>query len=372
MKLTERLLGYLNRVFDKDPKPFAAMRVEGDQDWSWSVVERVLTVKHAGGTLSYRLEDMALSELIQAWGAVPGFSVTVGDYDKVGLRASVLLDGGADVLGGSIAPIAGYSSLLWAFMDGWAAQLGVLQEQVAAAPGELNLVEGSGVWLDEIGSHYGVGRGLNEPDGVYGPRVVAEALRPRSNNVALEAAIKVYTGQDATVSDVESFGGTFPLHDGDIDHDGAHVHNAVAISLYGLFDVVYGFDLEQGSDITSFQGELRKLIGRLRAAGTHLRALALQSSALADSVSRATDTVLVDIKADLSDSVTQPADAMAVMVRADPMTDVVSAPAETSVLQIPVHLLRNGKARRTGLFIHTENAILTQNIEGTVSSITPT
>lgn len=372
MKLTERLLGYLNRVFDKDPKPFVAMRVEADQDWSWSITDRAMVLRHAAGTASYSLSTMSLAELVQAIDGLPGFVASVGDYDRVGLRASVLLDGEEGVLGGSIAPINGYSSLLWAIMEGWAVQLIDLQVQVAGAPAQLNLNEGSGIWLDEIGSHYGVPRGLNEIDPVYGPRVIAEALRPRSNNVALEAAIKVYTGQDATVTDVETFGGTFPLHDGEIDHDGSAVHNAEAISLYGLFDVVYGFDLELGNDITSFQGELRKLIGRLRAAGTHLRALALQSSALADAVQRPVDDVAVQVQADLSDGVEQPADAMAIMVRGEVMTDVVAAPVEVSVLQIPVHLTRNGKARRSGIFIHTENAILTQDIEGTVSSIVPT
>lgn len=371
MRLTERLLGFLNRVFDKDPKAFVAMRVEGSSDWSWSITDRVLRLTHDGGVATFDLADMTLAELFQDLSALPGFVVTAGDGERLGLKASVLLDGAGDVLGGSIAPLTGYTSLLWAFMEGWAVELFDLQVQVSAAPSQLNLNEGTGVWLDEIGSHYGVTRGLNEPDPIYGPRVIAEALRPRSNNVALEAAIKVYTGQDATVTDVEIADGTFPLHDGTIDHDGAYNHDAQAVFIYGLFDVVYGFDLEQGNDITSFQAELRKLIGRLRAAGTHLRALALQSSSLADAVLRPADSTSLSAQAEIGDAVSAPGDAMTVSASAAGMSDSVQAPSEASVIQIPRQLLRDGRIRRNGVWIHSEHVVMTQNLEGTISSVLP-
>lgn len=371
MKLTSRLLGFLNRVFDKDPIPFVGLNVIGDIDWSWTISEQVLTLRAGAEVEVFDLTAHTINSLVLEIDALAGFSATVVDGERAGLKATVLLDGAADVLSGSFGPLAGYTSLLWAWMEGWAVELTDLRQQIATAPAQLNLNTGSGVWLDEIGGYYGVTRSLNEIDEVYGPRVIAEALRPRSNNVALEAAIKVYTGQDATVTDVEEYGGTFPLHDGAIDYDGAQVHDAGAITLYGLFDVEYGFDLENGTDITAFQAELRKLIGRLRAAGTHLRALALQSSALADAVARSTDLVLMSAHVAAGDDIATPDDTMEVASVISLEPDTVASPAETSVLQIPLVSVRNGRVRRNGFRIHSQFATLTQNLEGTVSSIFP-
>lgn len=372
MKLTSRLLGYLNRVFDKDPKPFVGLNVIGDADWSWSISDRVLRVTVGGvEAATFDLASLTINELIQAFNALDGFAAAIGDADRAGLMATVLLDGSEAVLSGAYGPLTGYTSLLWAFMEGWAVELGGLRTQIAAAPDQLDLNKGSGVWLDEIGGYYGVTRSLNETDEVYGPRVIAEALRPRSNNVALEAAIKVYTGQDATVTDVEEYGDAFPLHDGEIDYDGTQVHDSGVATLYGLFDVEYGFDLENGTDITAFQSELRKLIGRLRAAGTHLRALALQSSSLADTVARSTDAVTATAYLAASDDVAAPDDAMGVVGALSLESDTVASPTDTSVLQIPLTSIRNGRVLRNGFRIHSQFATLTQNLEGTVSTITP-
>lgn len=372
MKLTQRLLDLLNRVFDKDPKAFVALNVEGDQNWTWSVSDRVLTVTVAGApAATFALGEVTIGALALALSDLPGLTASVADEDRGGLMASVILDGSADVLAGTVGQIKGYTSLLWALLEGWAVELTAFREQVAAAPDQLSLTTGTGVWLDEIGGYYGVTRSLNEPDRVYGPRVIAEALRPRSNNVALAAAIKVYTGQDAEVIDVVEYGDVFPLHDGTIQYDGVNNHDAGAINLYGLFDVVYGFDLESGTDITVFQGELRKLINRLRAAGTHLRALALQSSALADRTSRGTDAVTLQAAYDEGDAAALPDDAMTLNSALSTMVDTAPSQIESSTLQIPLRTIRNGVARRNGFRIHSERAVLTQNIEGTVSTIVP-
>src|SRR3546814_4396237 len=77
-----------------------------------------------------------------------------------------------------------------------------------------------GEWLDELGGYYGVPRIQGENDASYGPRIIAEVLRPRGNNVAMEAAIKVYTGQDAKVTDVTLYGDPFPRYDATIRYDG--------------------------------------------------------------------------------------------------------------------------------------------------------
>lgn len=319
----------------------------------------------------FALSSLTLGQLADRISTIPWCKASVVDLERGGLLASVLLDANGQSVTGGASYMAGYTSLLWAFIEGWAVELTDLRRQIAGAPDQLDLNKGSGVWLDEIGGYYGVTRSLNETDEVYGPRVIAEALRPRSNNVALEAAIKVYTGQDATVTDVVEYGDAFPLHDGAIDYDGTQVHDSGVAALYGLFDVEYGFDLENGTDITAFQSELRKLIGRLRAAGTHLRALALQSSALADTVARSTDALTATAYLAASDDVAAPSDAMSMSGALALGGDTVASPTDTSVLQIPLTSIRNGRVLRNGFRIHSQFATLTQNLEGTVSTITP-
>src|SRR3546814_13370164 len=103
---------------------------------------------------------------------------------------------------------------------------------------------------------------------------------PRGNNVAMEAAIKVYTGQDAKVTDVTLYGDPFPRYDATIRYDGTYNYNSTRQPLYGLFDVDYGYDFINGGDITQFHQIVRELVGRLRDAGTHLRSLLLRGSDL--------------------------------------------------------------------------------------------
>lgn len=286
MRLTQKLLSFLNRVFDKDPAPFLALRLRYDGGMTWRVADGVLTTTVTGGSgedLVVDLSQYRIGELINHLAAQPGYEIAYGDQTTLSLlSALVLMDGSGDIDKSNGDHLYGYTSILWSYLEAQASELQAAAAQIPEALAQMSTKTAQGEWLDELGDYYDVPRIQGENDASYGPRIIAEVLRPRGNNVAMQAAIKIFTGQDALVTDVTLYGDTFPLYDGAIQHNGLWQYNAEAQPIYGLFDVQYGYDFINGGDITQFHEIVRGLVGRLRDAGTHLRSLQLRGSDLVD------------------------------------------------------------------------------------------
>ena len=282
MKLSQKLLGYLNRVFDKDPDRFVALRIRYDGGLAWTVSDGVLTLESTGGLApgirTWDLEAYSLRQLAYDVAAIDGFTIAHLDAERAGLSSLVLLDGTGDQAESNGDALHGYSSLLWAIVEAWARQLQVVRDQAAQAVRQLTTKTAEGAWLDELASYYGMARMAGEVDGLFGPRIIAEAIRPLANNIAIERAIADYTGQPVEVVDVTVYLGVFPVYDGTIDHDGLYNYATVGLPNYGLFDVTVAYDLIAGGDIDTFLTTVQAIVGRLRAAGTHMRALALSSA----------------------------------------------------------------------------------------------
>jgi hypothetical protein len=80
---------------------------------------------------------------------------------------------------------------------------------------QMDLRQAEGEWLDFWGVLYGVGRPPLEEDTRYRTRIDYLSLRPRSNNVAIEAAIGAILGLDATVTDGDPLGAMRCVYDAD-------------------------------------------------------------------------------------------------------------------------------------------------------------
>lgn len=336
MKLTPKLLGMLNRVFEKDPEPFLALRVRYTGGLTWSVEEGVLSLTVVGGvgsSVSYDLASYTLQTLAAAIAARPGFEVAYMSGERRALSALVLLDGAGDQAESNGDHLLGYTSILWAIVEAWARVLQVLRLDMEEVPKQLVTNTARDSWLDELGSYYGVVRLPGEVDALYGQRIIAETVRPVSNNVAIERAIEDYTGQACKVVDVTIYVGTFPLYDGTIDYDGTYDFDNVGEVRYGLFDIQVAYDLLAGGDIVEFTDTVSAIVGRLRAAGTQLRALALIAAApIVDAFPFApVDSMLeITILDTGADTATAPTEALGVFdVRMASVTDALPAPAET-------------------------------------------
>lgn len=372
MRLTERLLGYLNRVFDRDPKAFFALRIRYDGGMTWGVAARRLTTSVTGGVgddLDIDLTAHTLRSLVEFIAAQDGYTVTYLDESKAGLNATVLLDGAGDQNASNGDRLFGYTSLLWSWLEAVGFELDALRAQIPNMLLQMNVNDGEGVWLDEIGGYYRVPRLDGEGDEQYGPRIIAETLRPRSNNNAIANAILTYTSQPSDVVDVVTYGGDFPLHDSVIDYDGSQDHSAGANPIYGLFDVQYGYDLVAGGDIRNFQDVVSGIVDRVRAAGTHLRSMALQGTGMSDALTPPSEVVLANAAAAMTDAVAAPTDAMTsapVML----MTDDLADPGDDMGTEVGSTYRQDHSSLRShdGKVTYAGNYLVTSPLE----SLTPT
>ncbi|HEY0205071.1 MAG TPA: hypothetical protein VGC15_13090 [Acetobacteraceae bacterium] len=293
MRLTTKLLGHINRAFRKDPDAFLALRLSYDGGMQWQVAEGVLTTTVRGGSgapLSIPLAGLTVAELAGVLSVQRGYTTPwVVPAPQSGAAALRLLDGQGDIYDSNGDHLLAYGSILYAYLDAMTQELMLAQSAIVAMPDQMNTATAAGDWLDLQGLMYAVPRLGGEPDGLYARRIIVEVLRPKGNNVAIEAAIADYIGQDVTINDVTIFRGPEPSFDGIPAFDGSYNFSPAAVPVYGLFDAVVGYDLIGGGDPSSYIATLRALVERLRDAGTQLRSVTLGAAALSDLAELPTD-----------------------------------------------------------------------------------
>ena len=261
MKLTQRLISYLNRVFDRGPGEVLALRLRYDGDgMTWRVADGVLTTSVIGGTgsaLSVNLAGYTVADLCVFLAAQPGYSVEYQDMSTfTGRSALVLLDGSGDQGTSNGDHLYGFTSVLWAYMDAVASELTLLKASISEAILQMSAKTASDEWVDEHGTFYKVARGINESDSVYAARIVSEVVKARGNNVAISQAIK--TAAMADVVFVADYGTITEATDG--------------TESYGLFDVTVESSIETPM-AASEDALVRQVIEAMRDAGTFLRTM---------------------------------------------------------------------------------------------------
>lgn len=337
MKLTQKLLGLLHRVFDPDPERFLALRISYNGGMTWSVSDGVLRTVVTGGigaSLTINLVGMSLRELVAFIAQQPGYSIPAAAAgDRLSLSARVLMDASGDIRTSNGDALYAYTSLIWAYLEAAAVELKAAKAQIPEALNQMSITTAEEGWLDELGNFYGVPRQQGEDDTSYGTRIIAEVVRPRSNNVAMEKAISYYTGQVTKVTDVTVQGNLFPLYNGAVTRNSAYKYQAQTLPQYGLFDVEYGYDLLGDADPSAFATRVAGIIDKLRAAGTHLRALSLKSGAIYDDFTPPVDGALTIVARPLlDDTLTAPTENDVVLAAVlEATTDVLDAPADDLV-----------------------------------------
>lgn len=321
MKLTQKLLGWLHRVFDPNPEPFSALRIwYSGTSMNWVVADGVLTISVSGGPgsgLTIDLSQYSIATLVDYIAAQPGYTVPYADgTSRRDLSALVLLDGSGDQFESNGDLLQGYESLLYVMLEPAAAELQAAQAQIVNAIAQMDINSAEANWLDFWGDYFNVPRTSGELDPAYAPRMIATVLRRRGNNVAMEAAIGGAIGQPVTVTNVTEWGPTTPLFNNTISFDGTHTFNASAIPIYGLFDVDYAYDLLAGQDLLQFAAYVRTLVETMRDGGTQMRSLNLQASQLSDTLTAPTDgasLLALALTMPLTDTFTAPTDTLSVL-----------------------------------------------------------
>lgn len=370
MRLTKKLLSLIHHVFRKDPDQFIALRLRYSTGaMTWRVRDAVLSTFVVGGpgqNLTVDLSQFTIAQLVSHLASQPGYSVVYIDGSElIGLSARVLLDADGDIETSNGDAIYGYTNVLFSYLEAFAVELAAAEDQVKEMVRQMSTRTAGDVWLDELGGYYGVPRLRGELDGSYGPRIIAEVLRPRGNNVAIEEAIRTFTGQSAKVTDVVVYGAATPAYNSTITHNGAHTYSATAKPRYGLFDVEYGYDLVNGGSITEFAQVVRDLIGRLRDAGTHLRALTLTGSAMVDAFEFApSDDGSNDlaVAVGLDDAFAAPSESMSSAAAMAPMSDSVMAPTDGLAVGVTYSTTYNGARTYNGMVPHASGGTVSESL----------
>lgn len=357
MKITKKLLGYLNKIFDKDPERFLALRVGyAGTGLTWTVADGVLALSPVGGVggpLTVALAGYRLGELVNFISAQPGYRVEYANLTDLSLlSAAVLMDGQGDVSKSNGDHLYGYTSFLWAYMEAHATELNAAKLEIDEMKRQMATTTASGEWLDELGGYYGVPRLASEVDESYSARIIAEVLRPRGNNVAIEAAIKTFTGQDVKVTDVVTYGSALPSYNDVWKYDGVQLHNSAAGVRYGLFDVGLDYDIINGGEVGTFLVTIRGIIDRLRDAGTHLRDLALQGSAISDTAEAPTDDgsgIAINVLVSNADAATAPTDdSISTVIVAPTLTDTDNSRVDGLAMIVTTQFTYSGVRKHDG------------------------
>ena len=372
MRLTKKLLTFLNSaVFDLDPGEYLALRLQYDgSDMSWVVQDGVLTTVPAGGTgaaLTIELSQFTIAQLAVYLASQPGYSVVYVDQSAYAdLSALVLLDATGDINDSNGDHLYGYTNENWSYLEANSNELEQAATQGQNAIQQMSTTTAQDMWLDVLGKYFGVPRLQGEPDSSYGPRIIAEVLRPRSNNIALELAITAYTTQNTTVTDVIEYGPTFPLYNGAITHNSEFHYNADPAPIYGLFDVEYGYDLINGGDPTAFAQTVISIIARYRAAGTQLRNLVLVGgSTLSDKLTTPTDggSLELAVTGTYADTLTPPADPyFEIAARINAFSDTLTAPTDAETITITYSYQYNGVRRYNGIIDYMSGQVVTEDL----------
>lgn len=261
MTLTEKLLGYLNRVFDKGPDAALALRLNYDGAMTWRVSGGVLTTSVTGGTgspLTVALGGFSVSGLAAYLSAQPGYSVpftATGDLASRSALALIETTGNPAQSNGD--HLMAFQSVLWAYMSAQSAELSTAQLAIGEALLQIAALTASDTWVDEHGSYYGVARTNGEADVSYVARIVSEITRARGNGIAIAEAVKL--GATATYVTVTDYA-TVTVSGG-------------GVGSYGLFDMDVEVPVESVLTQPQIEANSLAVLEAMRDAGTHLRKL---------------------------------------------------------------------------------------------------
>lgn len=286
-KLTQKLLGYLNRVFDKNPYQQLALRLQYDgTDMTWAISDSVLTTTVTAGTgvdLSVDLTAYTISGLATFLAAQTGYSVPFVDGSAFAeLGARVLFEQSNDIETSNGDHIYGYTNLLWAWLEANAVQLGVAKAQIGNALLQMNTQSAQDDWLDFHGGYYDVPRQQGELDTLYSPRITATVIAPRGNNVAIAVAIAAIAVGALRVRVIDAVDDTaFAItYDGLITFNGQEFYDAGlgTQGAYGFFDVDFSYAFAGDVTQATYFSQIVTTVQAFRDAGTQLRIIIFRNN----------------------------------------------------------------------------------------------
>ncbi|CAH2606348.1 protein of unknown function (plasmid) [Rhodovastum atsumiense] len=196
-----RLLGRLNRVFDKRPVAVLALRIRSYGGLRWRVKGRVLTVYRPDmPALTLLLEGRTIAQLRDDLAAADVSIAYYADDPAVLVQGALSLvegEGDQDTSNGDW--LWAYTSILYGWADAVGRWLDMARADIPQALRQLVIPQSEGEWSELWASYFGLARKRNETDERLNFRTVYEWRRARSNPFAIQANIKALLGQNITV-----------------------------------------------------------------------------------------------------------------------------------------------------------------------------
>lgn len=194
MSIIQKMLTYLHRVFDKDPQRMLAMRVAHTDSLTWTILDGQLVIQTADDEITADLSEYTLDELrifldAQAGISIPYFDATIADRS-----ALILMDGAGDQDESNGDHFYVYTSLLWAFAGAYGTELRLIRSCIELIPDQMSVPASRGEWLEYLGEWMGMPRLTGEDDDTYSRRIIADIIKPRCNNVAIQDALATKFG----------------------------------------------------------------------------------------------------------------------------------------------------------------------------------
>jgi len=280
----ERVLARLNSVWNKSPQRVEIATITKDGATFRIVGLRCLTTD-ATGTTTISLETGTVNDFLAAL-QVKGFTTVLYDGQYGTMLARGIVEQGTAQSGESI----GYhQSLLWSELKTSAWELDNQRDRIDDATKQLYLHSATGTWAEEWGDLFGTYRVAGESDATFLNRAIAEAIRPRSNNVALENIIAEAFGMICTVRDALPNVAELPPED-----------QAEAAGRF-LLDLAVPNDLSAEEALLLID-RMKAVVRKNKAAGTDfLQTVLSKLNAISENVS-ITETVGASINAGIDDT----------------------------------------------------------------------
>lgn len=198
--MLERQLASLYSALDKAPNAKIVLRVRHADGFKWSVCRRVMSVgTEAGASFgTIDLETLTVAQLAD-WFEAHGFDVIYQNTDMAHRIAATILSGKGQQSQSNGDALSAYDSLLWSVLDAYSIELEEAEANIDKAILQLYLGSAEGEWLDLWGEFFGLPRDGGVEDSIYRQYLIDETLRPRSNAIAIEKAVKELTGKKVEI-----------------------------------------------------------------------------------------------------------------------------------------------------------------------------
>ena len=271
-----KLINRLHRVFDKEPRPIPVLTVSTPCIITMS--NAVATVLVSGSTHTIATDGMTLSQFVTALGT-KGVTATLtsGAY-QILIARGVLDTHRQDT---TVDNHVYYSSnLFWQEMQvyGW-----MLQEQsdrLLRAEQQLYLHSAENEWLDYwLKDYFGILRDTSESDAQYKDRAIAEIIRIKQNNKAMEIALKnAVAAVDCIVRDADITNGMSLQYDGTALYVGNDKYAYKYGSQPGCFYITTDLPSEDARTLDQITKTLVGTANKIKAAGTKLDGVVYKTS----------------------------------------------------------------------------------------------